>query len=307
MAAVLPRFGGQCGSTTALWVQEMLPVGWGDTYSQSVAGQSFDISNLPNGTYYIEVLANPQKVLHESNTTNDVSLRQVILGGKPGHRTVRCPRERHRPRGLIRPRRSCSPARPCTGLAGTTQPGPGRVFSSRDGQFKLRVRATGLPRGDDHVPSGSTASRPGRHRFRRPIGAISSGGWKILRGIRAYNRVRSGAKRIVVGNRGIGKSAIFQVLARRERDEGSYVIELSPEDYSYELLSQTMASEGSGSWAKLGAYAVAWKYLIYVLIMKEVSRRKVHLKKGEASRIYRTSATTTPATTPASCPPWSPI
>ena len=48
-----------------------------------------------------------------------------------------------------------------------------------------------------------------------------------------------------------------------------------------------MASEGSGSWAKLGAYAVAWKYLIYVLIMKEVSRRKVHLKKGEASRIYK--------------------
>ena len=103
----------------------------------------------------------------------------------------------------------------------------------------------------------------------------------------AYNRVRSGAKRIVVGNRGIGKSAISQVLARRERDEGSYVIELSPEDYSYELLSQTMASEHSGSWAKLGAYAVAWKYLIYVLIMKEVSRRKVHLKKGEASRIYK--------------------
>jgi hypothetical protein len=103
----------------------------------------------------------------------------------------------------------------------------------------------------------------------------------------AYNRVRSGAKRIVVGNRGIGKSAIFQVLARRERDEGSYVIELSPEDYSYELLSQTMASEHSGSWAKLGAYAVAWKYLIYVLIMKGVSRRKVHLKKGEASRIYK--------------------
>ncbi len=103
----------------------------------------------------------------------------------------------------------------------------------------------------------------------------------------AYQRVRSGAKRIVVGKRGIGKSAIFQVLARRERDEGSYVIELSPEDYSYELLSQTMASEGNGSWAKLGAYAVAWKYLIYVLIMKEVSRRKVHLKKGEASRIYK--------------------
>lgn len=103
----------------------------------------------------------------------------------------------------------------------------------------------------------------------------------------AYNRVRLGSKRIIIGVRGIGKSAIFQVLARRERDAGSYVIELSPEDYSYELLSQTMASEDRGSWAKHGAYAVAWKYLIYVLIMKEVSKKKAHLKKGVANGIYR--------------------
>lgn len=103
----------------------------------------------------------------------------------------------------------------------------------------------------------------------------------------AYNRVRLGSKRIVIGARGIGKSAIFQVLARRERDAGSYVIELSPEDYSYELLSQTMASEDHGSWAKLGAYAVAWKYLIYILIMKEISKKKAHLKKGAANGIYR--------------------
>jgi len=82
---------GQCGSPTALWVQEYLPVGWGDTYFQAVAGQSFNITNLPNGTYYIEVIANPRKVLHESNVDNDVSLRKVILGGTPGHRTVRVP------------------------------------------------------------------------------------------------------------------------------------------------------------------------------------------------------------------------
>ena len=103
----------------------------------------------------------------------------------------------------------------------------------------------------------------------------------------AYNRVRIGAKRILIGSRGIGKSAIFQVLAKRERDAGSYVIELSPEDYSYELLSQTMAAESSGSWAKLGAYAVAWKYLIYVLIMKEVAKKRVHLKKGAGNDIYK--------------------
>lgn len=66
----------------------------------------------------------------------------------------------------------------------------------------------------------------------------------------AYNRVRTGAKRILIGGRGIGKSAIFQILARREREAGSFVIELTPEDYSYELLTQTMASQSGGSWAK---------------------------------------------------------
>jgi Lysyl oxidase len=84
-------FGGQCGSPTALWVQEMMPTGWADTYFQSVAGQSFDITRIPNGTYYIEVVANPEKVLHETDTSNDVSLRKVILGGTRGHRTVRVP------------------------------------------------------------------------------------------------------------------------------------------------------------------------------------------------------------------------
>ncbi len=84
-------FGGACGTPTALWVQEELPLGWGDTYFQSVAGQDFNITHLPNGTYYIEVIANPEKVLHESNTGNDVSLRKVILGGTRSHRTVRVP------------------------------------------------------------------------------------------------------------------------------------------------------------------------------------------------------------------------
>ena len=80
-----------CGSPTALWVQEMMPVGWGDTYTQFAAGQAFDITSVPNGTYYIEVTANPQHILYESNTHNDVSLRKVILGGTPGHRTVKVP------------------------------------------------------------------------------------------------------------------------------------------------------------------------------------------------------------------------
>ena len=68
-----------------------MPVGWGDTYFQSVAGQSFDINSIPNGTYYIEIVANPEGVLHELSTANDFSYRKIILGGTRGHRTVRVP------------------------------------------------------------------------------------------------------------------------------------------------------------------------------------------------------------------------
>ena len=82
---------GNCGSPTALWVQELLPLGWGDTYVQSVPYQSFEISKIPNGTYYIEIIANPEHRLHEVNTANDISLRRVIISGKPGHRTVKVP------------------------------------------------------------------------------------------------------------------------------------------------------------------------------------------------------------------------
>jgi hypothetical protein len=84
-------FGGACGSQSALWVQEMMPIGWGDTYEQFLPGQAFNITSLPNGTYYIEIIANPQKVLRETNYRNDVSLRKIILGGTPGHRTVKVP------------------------------------------------------------------------------------------------------------------------------------------------------------------------------------------------------------------------
>jgi hypothetical protein len=84
-------FSGDCGSQTALSVQEAMPVGWGDTYFQDRPGEDFDITNVPNGTYYIEIIANPEKVLHETDLSNDVSLRKVILGGTTGHRTVRVP------------------------------------------------------------------------------------------------------------------------------------------------------------------------------------------------------------------------
>jgi hypothetical protein len=81
----------QCGSQTSTWIREILPAGWGDTYFQGVPGQSFDVTDLPNGTYWIEVHANPTGLLFDADPTNDTELREVTLGGKPGSRTVSVP------------------------------------------------------------------------------------------------------------------------------------------------------------------------------------------------------------------------
>jgi hypothetical protein len=80
-----------CGQENSISVREVLDVGSGDTYTQDLPGQSFDITGLPNGTYYIQVLANPEKRLKETNLNNNSALRKVVLGGTPGARTVKVP------------------------------------------------------------------------------------------------------------------------------------------------------------------------------------------------------------------------
>lgn len=80
-----------CGQENSISVREVLDVGSGDTYTQDLPGQSFDITDLPNGTYYIQVLANPENRLKETDLSNNSALRKVVLGGKKGARTVTVP------------------------------------------------------------------------------------------------------------------------------------------------------------------------------------------------------------------------
>ena len=79
--------GSSCGGNSSIWIRESVPVGWGDTYYQ-VAGQAFDITNVPNGDYFVRIKVNPLGKLYEVSRTNDASLRKVTLGGVPGARTV---------------------------------------------------------------------------------------------------------------------------------------------------------------------------------------------------------------------------
>ena len=50
-----------CGEQDSLWIREVLQTGWGDTYAQYRPGQSFEITDLPNGKYFVKVLGQPRQ------------------------------------------------------------------------------------------------------------------------------------------------------------------------------------------------------------------------------------------------------
>ncbi|UCF84403.1 MAG: ATP-binding protein [Desulfobacteraceae bacterium] len=102
----------------------------------------------------------------------------------------------------------------------------------------------------------------------------------------SFESIRDGFKYIVVGNRGTGKTAIFKYLAESQKSSGSIVIELSPEDYSYEMLSSLLKKEAEGSWGKQSSYSISWQYLIFNLIFKEIASRTKGLAIGAKKLIY---------------------
>ena len=102
----------------------------------------------------------------------------------------------------------------------------------------------------------------------------------------SYINLRDGNKTIALGNRGSGKTAIFKMLATHSRSRGKIVIEITPEDFSYELLRESMIAERDGSWQKQSAYTASWKYVLYVLAMKAQETKRKGYRKGDAAKIY---------------------
>jgi Lysyl oxidase len=78
-----------CGDLSSLAVREVLLTGSGDTYYQSKPGQSFNVKNLPNGIYYVQIEVNPNGNMFEADDTNNTSLRKIKLTGAGANRSVK--------------------------------------------------------------------------------------------------------------------------------------------------------------------------------------------------------------------------
>jgi hypothetical protein len=67
-----------------------ISVGWGDTYSSSIPGQSFDITGLPEADYDLTIITDPNNRLQEINETDNVSCVRLHINpsapsvGEPG-------------------------------------------------------------------------------------------------------------------------------------------------------------------------------------------------------------------------------
>lgn len=72
-------------STCGADIQGM-SVGWGDTYGASLAGQSFDVTNLPTGDYDLIIEIDPKTVLVENTRVDNISCLRLHLN--PSARTV---------------------------------------------------------------------------------------------------------------------------------------------------------------------------------------------------------------------------
>jgi hypothetical protein len=57
-----------------------IQAGWGDLYDSTLDGQWIDITGLPDGNYTIEIEANPQGIIQESNYANNITQVPIAIG-----------------------------------------------------------------------------------------------------------------------------------------------------------------------------------------------------------------------------------
>ena len=102
-------------------------VGWGDEYDQTDPGQPIDITNVPNGTYILHGVVDPQHLLTESNPMNNVTdtllqisgttvtvLSQTQPGSTPPAVTMTSPADGSTASGTVTVSATATPVAPAT-------------------------------------------------------------------------------------------------------------------------------------------------------------------------------------------------
>lgn len=60
-----------------------ISVGWNDIYSSGLDGQSINISGIPNGDYWLEVVADPNNTIQETDDSNNATRIPITLSSLP--------------------------------------------------------------------------------------------------------------------------------------------------------------------------------------------------------------------------------
>jgi hypothetical protein len=78
--ASLPGFTGGSTYTSCGSSQQGISVGWYDVYGRTLYGQNIDITDVPDGTYWLESIVDPDDVVLESDETNNAARIKVTIG-----------------------------------------------------------------------------------------------------------------------------------------------------------------------------------------------------------------------------------
>jgi Lysyl oxidase len=72
----------QPGYSSCSWRRQGMSVGWYDIYHSYTSGQTLDISHLPDGTYALVSIVDPNQFLRESDETNNIAMIYFSLQGE---------------------------------------------------------------------------------------------------------------------------------------------------------------------------------------------------------------------------------
>ena len=96
--------------------------------------------------------------------------------------------------------------------------------------------------------------------------------------------VRAGECFILLGNRGAGKSAIFERF--KDTATGIQVASIAPEDYSYEMVSSQLSSTDLSSWAKQSNFTAAWKHALLTAALRIVRDNAENTRSSHYREVY---------------------